>query len=139
MSPPALSIRSPVLALAVGLALFALCSLLREAMAVHLANVPYLNSLLTVVTFVLPGALVGACSPRHTLLHGVILGVLAGAFVTLQLAHFSHIRWTTPTLQIFATFAGLGIILCEIGALAGRALVRKSPPPDKSTEPLRGP
>ncbi len=135
MSSPSLSMRSPVLALAVALALFALCSVLREAMATHLANTPYLNALLTVLTFVLPGALVGAWSPRHTLLHGVILGVLAGAFVTLQLGHFSLVRWTArPTLQILATFAGMGIILCEIGALAGRAFARKSRSSENRTE-----
>jgi hypothetical protein len=113
--------------LAVGLAFFALCSLLREAIQPHLANAPYLNALLTVVTFVLPGAFVGACSAQHSLRYGVILGVLAGAFVTLQLGHFAHVNWgARQTLQIFGTFAGIGIILCEIGALAGRALARTS-------------
>src|ERR1700704_2687132 len=110
------SIRSPVLALALGLVLFALCSLLREAVQPYLGNAPYVGALLTVVIFVLPGALVGALSPRHSLLYGVILGVLAGAFVTMQVGHFSHINWIArPTLQIFGTFAGIGIILCEIG------------------------
>jgi heme/copper-type cytochrome/quinol oxidase subunit 4 len=109
-------------------------------MASHLANAPYLSASLTVLTFVLPGALVGASSPRHTLLHGVVLGALAGAFMTLQLAHFSHIRWTArSTLQAFATFAGMGIILCEIGALAGRALVWKSRSSQNRTERLHEP
>jgi hypothetical protein len=119
-------IRSPVLGLAVGLTFFALCSLLREAMQPHLANAPYLNAFLTVAIFILAGTLVGASSPRHSLLYGLILGVLAGVFVILQVGHFSHINWAArPTLQIFATYAGIGIILCETGALAGRALAGK--------------
>jgi len=126
MPPPALLIRSPVLALAVGLALFAVFSLLREAIQPHLGNDSYLGALLTVVIFVLPGVLVGASSLRHSLLYGVVLGVMAGAFVTLQVGHFSHINWTArPTLMIFVSFAGMGIIFCEIGALVGRALALK--------------
>jgi len=126
MSPSVLSIRSPLLALAIGLAFFALFSLLREAIQPQLANTPYLSALLTVTIFVLPGALVGASSPRHSLLYGVLMGVLAGVFVTLQVGHFSHINWSErPTLEILGTFTGIGIILCEIGALAGRALALK--------------
>lgn len=126
MSPTTFSIRSPVLALALGLVLFALCSLLREAIEPHLGNSTFVRALLTILVFVLPGALVGALSPRHSLLYGVVLGVLAGAFVTMQVGHFSHIDWSArPTLRIFATFAGIGIMLCEIGALAGRGLARK--------------
>jgi hypothetical protein len=126
MSSSSVSIRSPVLALALGLVLFALCSLLREALQPHLVNAPYVGALLTVIIFLLPGTLVGALSPSHSLLYGVVLGVLAGAFVTMQVGHFSHVHWTArPTLQIFGTFAGIGIILCEAGALAGRALARK--------------
>jgi hypothetical protein len=120
------SVRSPALGLALGLAFFALCSLLREAMLPHLVNAPYLNAFLAVANFILAGALVGASSPRHSLLFGVVLGVLAGVFVTMQVGHFSHINWgARPTLQIFATYAGIGIILCETGALAGRALALK--------------
>jgi Na+-translocating ferredoxin:NAD+ oxidoreductase RnfD subunit len=126
MSPPAPSIRSPLLALAMGLVFFALCSWLREALQPHLLNAPYLGALLTGATFVLAGALVGACSPRHTLLYGVILGVLAGALATWQFGHFSPTR-THSTLQVFATFAGWGIVLCEIGALAGRAIASHRP------------
>jgi hypothetical protein len=123
MSPPSFAIRSPVIALAVGLALFAVLSVLRAALQPHLGNASYLGPLLTVVMFVLPGALVGALSPGHSLLYGVLLGVLAGAFVTLQVGHFSHITWATrPTLLTFGIYAGIGIILCEIGSLAGRAL-----------------
>ena len=56
----------------------------------------------------------------------MILGVLAAAFVTLQLGHFSHVDWTgRTTLRVFGVSAGLGIILCELGALCGRALVRR--------------
>jgi hypothetical protein len=123
MSPPPFAIRSPVVALAVGLALFAVLSLLRETLQPHLGNASYLGALLTVAIFVLPGALVGALSPGHSLLYGVILGVLAGAFVTLQVGHFSHINWAARlTLVAFGVYAGTGIILCEIGSLAGRAL-----------------
>jgi uncharacterized membrane protein len=126
MSPPALLIRSPVLALAAGLALFGVFSLLRQAIQPHLGNAPYLGALLTVAIFMLPGVLVGAYSPRHSLLYGVVLGVLAGAIVTLQVGHFSHIHWTArPTLLVFGIFAGMGIIFCELGALAGRALALK--------------
>jgi hypothetical protein len=117
------------LALTAGLALFAVFSLLRVALLPHLGNASYLGVLLTVAIFVLPGVLVGASSPRHSLLYGVLLGVLAGAFATLQAGHFSHFNWTArPTLIVFASFAGMGIILCEVGALAGRALALKRLP-----------
>jgi hypothetical protein len=126
MSVAAFSVRSPLVALAIGWAFFALCSLLREAIQPHLVNAPYLNAVLTVVIFILPGVFVGASSPRHSLLYGVTLGVLAAVFVTMQVGHFSHINWTArPTLQVFGAFAGIGIILCETGALAGRALALK--------------
>ncbi len=122
MSPPAFTIRSPVIALAVGLALFAALSLLRQALQPHLGNASYLGALLTAAIFVLPGVLVGALSPGHSLLYGVLLGVLAGALETLQLGHFSHISGVMrPTLVTFGIYAGIGIILCEIGSLLGRA------------------
>jgi len=126
MSPPAPSIRSPLLALAVGLVFFALCGWLRALLQPHLLHAPYLAALLTGATFVLAGALVGACSPRHSLLYGVILGVLAGALATWQFGHFPYAS-RHSTLQVFATFAGLGIALCEIGALAGRAIALRRP------------
>jgi xanthine/uracil permease len=92
----------------------------------HLAHTPYLGALLTVAVFLLPAVLVGAWSPRHSLLHGVIMGVLAAAFVTMQIGHFSRLDWTArPTLQTFAALAGTGIIACEIGAFIGRAVARK--------------
>ena len=126
MQSSGFSFRSPILALAVGLAVFAVGSLLREAIQPHLENTPYVGALLTVAIFLLPGALVGGWSPRHTLMHGVILGILTAVFVTLQVGHFSRIDWTArSTLQVFGVFAGVGIILCEIGALGGRALARK--------------
>jgi hypothetical protein len=126
MSSRRLLIRSPVLALVVGLALFAVLSLLREAIQPRLWNDSYLGGLLTLVIFVVPGALVGATSPRHSLLYGVVLGLLAGAFATLQVGHFSHIDLTAQTTRLFfLSFAGMGIILCEIGALAGRAIALK--------------
>ena len=126
MPSPSPSIRSPVLALAVGLVFFALCSWLRQALQPHLLHAPFLGALLTGATFVLAGALVGACSPRHTLLYGVILGVLAGALATWQYGHFPH-AGTHSTLQMFAFYAGLGIVLCEIGALLGRAIALRRP------------
>jgi len=126
MSWSAFSLRSPLLALAIGLAVFALGSLLRAAIQPYLGSTHYLGAILTAAVFLIPGALVGAWSPRHTLMHGVILGVLAAAFVTLQLGHFSHVDWTgRTTLRVFGVSAGLGIILCELGALCGRALVRR--------------
>lgn len=126
MPPRKFVIRSPVMALLIALAVFAVFSLLRGAIQPRLGNASYLGALLTLAAFVLPGGLVGAASPRHSLLYGVLLGVLAGAFATWQVAHFSHVVWTSrPTLMILATFAGMGIILCEIGALAGRALALK--------------
>jgi len=127
MSSSAFSFRSPILALAVALALFAMGSLLREALQPHLGSAHYLGALVSLAVFLLTGALVGGWSPRHTLLHGVILGVLAGAFVTAQMAYLSHVHWTArTTLQVFGPLAGLGIILCEVGALGGRALARNS-------------
>ncbi len=126
MAPSTFSVRSPALGLVLGLAFFAVCSLLREAMLPHLAHAPYLNAFFAVAIFILAGALVGAYSPQHSLLYGLILGVLVGVFVTLQVGHFSHIDWAAlPTLQVFAAYAGIGIILCETGALAGRALAGK--------------
>jgi len=122
MSPPSLVIRSPILALAVGLALFAVLSLLRVAIQPHLEDAAYLGAFLTVLVFVLPGVLVGAFSPGHSLRYGVLLGVLVGAFATWQVNHFHFKLSARPTLLVFGYFAGTGIILCEIGALAGRAL-----------------
>jgi hypothetical protein len=140
MFRPAFLIRSPVLALAVGLALFAVLSLLREAIQPHLGHDSILGGLLTVVTFALPGALVGALSPRHSLPFGVLLGVLVAVFATLEVGHFSHIMWTArPTLRVFASFVGMGIILCELGALAGRAVALKWLPSNYRVERPGGP
>jgi hypothetical protein len=139
MSRPAFVIRSPILALAAGLALFAVFSLLRVAILPRLGNASYFGVLLTVAIFALPGVLVGASSPRHSLLYGVLLGALAGAFATLQAGHFSNINWMSrPTLMVFGSFAGTGIILCEIGALAGRALALKRPTANSGIDRPRG-
>jgi hypothetical protein len=125
MSTSSVTVRSQVLALVGGLVLFALCSLLRQAVQSHLTHTPYVAALLTFAVFLLPGAFVGAVSPRYALLDGVVLAVLAAAFATLQIGGFSHVDWTArPTWQVFGAFASLGFILCEIGALGGRALAR---------------
>jgi len=123
MSTSSVTVRSQVLALAGGLVLFAFFSLLRQAIQPHLTHTPYIAALLTFAVFLLPGAFVGAVSPRYALLDGVVLAVLAAAFATLQIGGFSHVDWTArPTWQVFVAFASLGFILCEIGALGGRAL-----------------
>jgi len=125
MSTSSVTVRSQVLALVGGLVLFALSSLLRQAVQPHLTHTPYVAALLTLAVFLLPGAFVGAVSPRYALLDGVVLAVLAAAFATLQIAGFSHVDWTArPTWQVFGAFASLGFILCEIGALGGRAFAR---------------
>jgi len=81
MSIHSVTVRSQLLALVGGLVLFALCSLLRQAIQPHLTH--------------------------------------------NQIGGFSHVDWTLrPTWQIFGVLASLGFILCEIGALGGRALAR---------------
>jgi len=125
MSTSSVTVRSQVLALVGGLVLFALCSLLRQAIQPHLTHTPYIAALLTFAVFLVPGAFVGAVSPRYALLDGVVLAVLAAAFATLQIGGFSHVDWTArPTWQVFGAFASLGFILCELGALGGRAVAR---------------
>ena len=125
MSTSSVTVRSQVLALVGGLVFFAFFSLLRQAIQPYLTHTPYIAALLTFAVFLVPGAFVGAVSPRYALLDGVVLAVLGAAFATHQIGGFSHVDWTLrPTWQIFGSFASLGFILCEIGALGGRALAR---------------
>jgi hypothetical protein len=106
--------------MAAALALIA-CSLARVAGQSLVDNLPAVAAVLTLLVFVIPGAVAGVMAPRSFFWDGLILGMIAAAFVTLQSFQFRLPNWSSIVLyEAIGVWACVSVPSCIVGALGGR-------------------
>lgn len=117
----ALFSRPSIGALMAGISIFVVCSFLRVAGKPLVDQVPVVAATLTLLVFLIPGAITGFITPRSFFWNGVILGLIAAAFVTFQSFQFRLPNWSSIFLyQAIGVLACLSVPLCIAGALGGR-------------------
>ena len=126
MLPQLLSTRPSVLALLAGSLLLIVCSLMRAAGQPLVDHVPVIAAILTLLVFLIPGAVTGAIAPRSFFYNGAILGLIAAAFVTLQSNQFWELNWSSVILyEALGVLACLTVPACLAGALGGSYVSRQ--------------
>lgn len=117
----ALASRPSIFALMVGAMVLIACTLARLAGQPLVANTPVVAAVSTLLLFLIPGAVTGVIAPRSFFWNGVILGMIAAAFVTLQSFQFNRPNWSSILLyEAIGVLACASVPLCIVGALAGR-------------------
>jgi hypothetical protein len=97
------------------------CSLTRAAGQPLVDHVPIVAVILTLLVFVIPGALAGVIAPRSFFWNGAILGITSAAFVTLQSNDFRLPNWPSGlAYEVVGELACIGVPLYILGALGGR-------------------
>jgi putative membrane protein (TIGR04086 family) len=82
--------------------------------------------LVSLVSYVVSGVVVGFRAKRSPLMHGALLGVLVmGLFAGIQLADDPSFSWTDLSLVKFAQQSIVAMIACSVGALLGDHLARR--------------
>lgn len=108
-----------------GVGAFALTGALRVQLQDSLNPEPWFGLTLTVLTYVIPGALAGAIGARHSLVLGSIVGALTlpVVFVLFGVAELQNVSvgmWYEPVLVWFL----LGVVFCPLGSVLGASLRR---------------
>src|ERR1700679_1919061 len=97
------------------------CSLARVAGQSLVDNLPAVAAVLTLLVFLIPGVVAGVIAPRSFLSDGLILGIIAAAFVTLQSFQFRLPNWSSIVLyEAIGVWACVSVPLCIVGAASGR-------------------
>ena len=97
------------------------CSLARVAGQSLVDNLPAVAAVLTLLVFLIPGVVAGVIAPRSFLWDGLILGMIAAAFVTLQSFQFRLPNWSSIVLyEAIGLCACVSVPSCIVGALGGR-------------------
>jgi hypothetical protein len=97
------------------------CSLLRVAGQPLVDGVPVIAAILTLLVFLIPGAVTGVLAPRSFFWNGAILGMIGAAFVTLQSSQFRMPNWSSILLyEAIGVLACISVPSCMVGALGGR-------------------
>jgi hypothetical protein len=113
--------RPSILALMVGALALIACSLLRVAGQPLVDGVPVIAAILTLLVFLIPGAVTGVLAPRSFFWNGAILGMIGAAFVTLQSSQFRMPNWSSILLyEAIGVLACISVPSCMVGALGGR-------------------
>ena len=107
-----------LLALALGLAAFVGLSLLRIRIQYAFHPAAVLGALLTVLMYVLPGALVALLVPQFRLLHGTVLGLLTVFVVWLEVPlRSARLSWLdVAQFIVLASLFGAVVSLAGSGA-----------------------
>jgi hypothetical protein len=89
-------------------------------------HVPVLAAILTLLVFLIPGAIAGVIAPRSFFWNGAILGMIAAVFVTLNSFHFRLPNWSSIALyEAIGLLAFVTVTSCIVGALGGRFVSRR--------------
>jgi hypothetical protein len=89
-------------------------------------HAPVLGAILTLLVFLIPGAITGVIAPRSFFWNGVILGMIAAVFVTLNSFHFRLPNWSSIVLyEAIGLLACVTVTSCIVGALGGRFVGRR--------------
>jgi ABC-type Mn2+/Zn2+ transport system permease subunit len=118
--------RPRILAIVAG-ALFLIPGVLMRVAGQPLADhVPVLGAILTLLVFLIPGAITGVIAPRSFFWNGAILGMIAAVFVTLNSFHFRLPNWSSIALyEAIALLACVTVTSCIVGAWGSRFVGRR--------------
>ena len=117
----ALVTKPSISALAAAALVLISCSLARVAGQSLVDNLPAVAAVLTLLVFLIPGVVAGVIAPRSFLWDGLILGMIAAAFVTLQSFQFRLPNWSSSVLyEAIGVWACVSVPSCIVGALGGR-------------------
>jgi hypothetical protein len=117
----AVAIKPSIFALMAGATVLIVCSLARVAGQPLVANAPGVAAVSTLLVFLIPGAVAGVIAPRSFLWDGVILGLIAATFATLQSFAFRQPNWSSIILyQAIGVLACMSFPSCVVGAFGGR-------------------
>jgi p-aminobenzoyl-glutamate transporter AbgT len=117
----ALVAKPSIIALMVAAIVLIACSLARAAGQSFVNDAPVVAAVLTFLVFLIPGVVAGVIAPRSFLWDGLILGMIAAAFVTFQSLQFRVPNWSSIVLyEAIGVWACVSAPLCIVGALGGR-------------------
>jgi hypothetical protein len=89
-------------------------------------NEPVLGAMLTLLVFLIPGAIAGVVAPRSFFWNGAILGLIAAVFVTLNSFHFRLPNWSSIVLyEAVGLLACVSVTSCVVGAWSSRFVGRR--------------
>ncbi len=114
--------RVDALAVACGVGAFVCVSLLRIEATYQLHPPEALGLVLTLLMYLIPGALVGLMAPTSPVKGGVTLGVLTTLVVLFEVPLRPEFLPVADVARIAAAFLGIGVVACSIGCLAGARL-----------------
>jgi fructose-specific phosphotransferase system IIC component len=87
---------------------------------------PVLAAILTLLVFLVPGAIAGLIAPRSFFWNGAILGMIAAIFVTFNSFHFRLPNWQSAVLyETIGLLTCVTVTSCIVGALGGRFVRRR--------------
>jgi hypothetical protein len=113
--------RPSVFAILAGALVLIPCVLMRVAGQSLVEQAPVLAAILTLLAFLIPGAIVGLIAPRSFFWNGAILGIIAAIFVTFNSFHFRQPNWQSTILyETIGLLACITVSSCMVGALGGR-------------------
>jgi hypothetical protein len=117
----ALATRPSIFALMAGAIVLIACSLARVAGQPLVVNMPVVAAVSTLLVFLIPGAVAGVIAPRSFFWDGLILGMIAAAFVTLQSSQFRMPNWSSIILyEAIGAWSCVSVPSSIVGTLGGR-------------------
>lgn len=88
-------------------------------------NLPVLGAILTLLVFLIPGAIAGAVAPRAFFWNGAILGLIATVFVTLNSFHFRLPNLSIVLDEAIGMLACVSVTSCVVGAWGSHFIGRR--------------
>ena len=118
--------RVNIVGLGTGFILVSALSLLRQHANPDVADIPALAVAATILVFLVPSAVMGMIAKHDSVVHGVVLGLLAASFAVLQANRFSSIDWSSMLVyKALGIFAAIAIPVCIVGAFLGENILRR--------------
>jgi hypothetical protein len=118
--------RPNILAILAGALVLIPCVLVRVAGGSLVDQVPVLAAILTLLVFLIPGAIAGLIAPRSFFWNGAILGMIAAISVTFNSFHFRLPNWQSAVFyETIGLLTCVTVTSCIVGALGGRFVRRR--------------
>ena len=120
MLRPVLLARPSFFAILAGALVLIPCVLMRVAGQSLVDQTPVLAAILTLLVFLIPGAIAGLIAPRSFFWNGTILGTIAAIFVTFNSFHFRLPNWQSSVLyETIGLLMCVTVMSCIVGAFGG--------------------
>ena len=114
-----------LLALSLGLVVFAGLSMLRIRVTYDFHPPATVGLLLTILMYLIPGMVVGLVARNFCLLHGALLGVLAAAVVWFEVPLQRALLAWTAVAQFLLMMVLFGAVIGAVGSIAAHWAVQR--------------